>query len=194
MVTINYNTDIPDGPHSPSADQPLMKQNTNAIDTLLAVDHYSFNLSNGGYHKHVHLINEAAPGLNGADGVIYSINRNNAPFGTNSWLAWQNALGSTIIIGDPAVAIPNDGQTSLVGGLLMKWGIVTPLVNNTLTSVNFFPAFLNNCFFVIATLIPIASTSSDSTISTLVVDRSSFKYNFAASSAYNGFYWMAVGN
>lgn len=54
MANFTYNNDIPDTPNSPSADQPLMKINTNSIDDLIEVDHVSFNTNDGGYHKVIH--------------------------------------------------------------------------------------------------------------------------------------------
>jgi len=56
MPNFTYVRDIPDAPHNPSVDQPDMKINTNSIDDLLLVDHYSFNDANNrsGYHKIIH--------------------------------------------------------------------------------------------------------------------------------------------
>lgn len=57
MVT--YNLGIPDGPNNPSNDQPKMKTNTNAIQTLISVDHVGFNTNGsppngvGGHHLQV---------------------------------------------------------------------------------------------------------------------------------------------
>jgi hypothetical protein len=48
---VAYNRDIPDAPNNPSTDQPKMKQNTNAIDDLISVDHLSFQATNFGTHK-----------------------------------------------------------------------------------------------------------------------------------------------
>lgn len=59
---IAYNRDIPDGPHSPSADQPNMKTNTNSIDDIINVDHYSFGVGNDGQHKQSTYPNFASPG------------------------------------------------------------------------------------------------------------------------------------
>ncbi|HAM53730.1 MAG TPA: hypothetical protein DCP92_24690 [Nitrospiraceae bacterium] len=55
-MSISYNTGIPAGPHNPSADQPLMLVNTNAINQYVAVDHVAFNVSGSavsGQHKQV---------------------------------------------------------------------------------------------------------------------------------------------
>jgi len=48
---VAYNRDIPDAPNNPSTDQPKMKQNTNAIDDLISVDHLTFQATNFGTHK-----------------------------------------------------------------------------------------------------------------------------------------------
>jgi len=48
---VAYNRDIPDAPNNPSTDQPKMKQNTNAIDDLISVDHLTFQATNFGKHK-----------------------------------------------------------------------------------------------------------------------------------------------
>lgn len=52
MPSINYFRDIPNGPNDPSDDQPLMQINTNAVDDIFAVDHYSFGTTSNvdGFH------------------------------------------------------------------------------------------------------------------------------------------------
>lgn len=60
MVLFNYNRNIPDAPNNPSADQPLMKINTNSTDDLIDVDHFSFGENDGGYHRVIH--QSEAPG------------------------------------------------------------------------------------------------------------------------------------
>ena len=56
MSSISYNVNIPNAPNNPSNDQPLMQENTNAIQTIWAVDHISFNSGAGltsGHHAQV---------------------------------------------------------------------------------------------------------------------------------------------
>lgn len=78
MPNITYNNDIPLRTDSPSTDQSLMKQNTNAVDTLLQVDHYSFNTSGGtddfgGHHQFVKLPERNGPGATaGFASAVYS--------------------------------------------------------------------------------------------------------------------------
>jgi len=63
MPNFIYTTNIPAAPHNPSADQPIMQVNANSINSIIGVDHYSFNSVDGGYHKQVNLVNEANQGL-----------------------------------------------------------------------------------------------------------------------------------
>jgi len=55
---VAYNLNIPDGPNNPSADQPKMKTNTNAVHEILEVDHVTFNTPNGGTHKKITYIDK----------------------------------------------------------------------------------------------------------------------------------------
>lgn len=192
MVLFAYNRDIPDAPNNPSVDQPDMLANTNSIDDLLAVDHYSFNTPTGGIHKQVTLINEAAPGVGAGNGVLYA----NLATG-QSWPFWQNALGSVQLIGGVPVATANNGTAFLGGGLILKWGTVTPIVPGGVTTpVVFAPAFPTTCFIVNATLINPAGTTNAQTISIrkASISAAGFSYNYSGGGAYDGLYWFAIGN
>lgn len=52
-MSFPYNTDIPAANNDPSDDQPLMRQNTNSINQLIAVDHITFGNATGGQHAKV---------------------------------------------------------------------------------------------------------------------------------------------
>jgi len=60
-MSVSYNLDIPAANNAPSVDQPNMLINTNAVDTILAVDHVAFNVLNGGTHKQVTFSSENTP-------------------------------------------------------------------------------------------------------------------------------------
>jgi len=55
MSFFDYNRDIPNAPNNPSNDQPLMQINTNSIDDLINIDHFSFENDDGGLHKQVRM-------------------------------------------------------------------------------------------------------------------------------------------
>jgi len=95
MVT--YNLDIPDGPNNPSNDQPKMKTNTNAIQTLLSVDHVGFNTNGsppngvGGHHLQVSFDGKNVPAAQtDPQSVLYT---NSGTASTNSQLLYRNQNG-----------------------------------------------------------------------------------------------------
>lgn len=54
MTTYSFDDSIPDAANNPSQDQPLMKINNQSTAALIDVDHYGFNVANGGYHDVIH--------------------------------------------------------------------------------------------------------------------------------------------
>ena len=75
MGTIPYNLDIPDGPNNPSQDQPKMKTNTDSINTIIGVDHYSFGStgSNDGWHKQsTYPLLSVKPTVIAGQGAVYT--------------------------------------------------------------------------------------------------------------------------
>lgn len=188
---VSYNNDIPDTANNPSADQPLLKENTNAIDTIIGIDHISFNSPDGGTHQQVHLSDQSAPGLLGVDSVLYS----NASAG-NSWPFWQNSLVSALQLAGPVATVSAalQGVTTLPGGIILQWGQGTTNGSGNAT-ITFAPAFTtfysailtrietggNNRGFVQFSALP-------TSVSGLVVMRDSGGSGIAGS-----FLWVAIG-
>jgi len=117
MPNFIYENNIPAASHNPSADQPIMQTNTNSINSIIGVDHFSFNTANGGYHKQVSLVNEATPALPSGVGCMLLSGSNNLIFAnaqipTGVFLTQSNA--------PPVVAIK--GSTFLPGAIVMQWG------------------------------------------------------------------------
>lgn len=72
-MAIPYNLNIPDAPNNPSDDQPKMQENTNSIDSLVAIDHYTFADATAGQHKQITLAGKNAAGAQTDPvSVIYS--------------------------------------------------------------------------------------------------------------------------
>jgi len=51
MTLIAFNQNIPNPPNNPSSDVPLMQSNTNSEFSIWAVDHFTFNNNNSGWHQ-----------------------------------------------------------------------------------------------------------------------------------------------
>lgn len=170
-----------------------MLTNTNAVNTLVSLDHFTFADSQAGRHKQVTLTNKAAPGLGGGNGVLYA----NLATG-QSWPFWQNALGSFQLAG-PNTATANNGTAFLPGGIILKWGLITPIVGGGVsTAFVFVPAFPTACFSVQLTLKNPGTTTNTQTASVRSIQAGGvgggFTYNYTGGGAYDGIYWFAIGN
>jgi len=216
MTNFTYNRDIPNPPNNPSQDVPSMKINTNSIDDLIAVDHYSFNVTNGGLHKQVQMpsIIGVPPGLisnttnlyanaangasqlfytNGTSGNGYQLTRSdNANFGT---------FGTYTSYGPPPAGFTQDGGwTFLPGGLLFQYGFFGKVGDLGGSGTIKFPVAFSpgptNGVFSISMILYRNSASANSV---LVLDTtgsptiSDFKFIVSNSTSSDGIYWTAIG-
>ncbi len=137
MPTFNYFLNIPDGPNNPSNDQPLMKTNTNSTDSIIGVDHFTFETNNrDGLHQQINMFAQASPVRQG-DVVEYvnTYQGRNVLFAKNSTddtpLYFRASNGST-------------GFTSSYGATITQWGAIAATSGNP--SVSFPLTFPNTVF------------------------------------------------
>jgi len=192
-MTINYNLDIPDGPHNPSVDQPMMKVNTNAIQTLVSVDHYGFNAASGtpgGYHKVIHQLDQATDPT-----TIASTNQLYAKVATIPaalQLFSKNAAGTVFQM---TGSLRSQTGWGWMAGVLHQWGISTTSSGTILLPVTFPTAFLT----VTATSGYNGPGNVPAAFQTIFVD-----YNSLTTSSFNitvvgtagptpKFFWHAIG-
>ena len=71
-MTFTFDNSIPAANNNPSTDQPSMLINNQSTESIIAVDHVSFNETNGGYHKQVRLLNETIPATIASSSTIFS--------------------------------------------------------------------------------------------------------------------------
>lgn len=75
-MTFVFNPNIPAGPNNPSNDQPLMLQNNQSTNSIIAVDHVTFNITQNpnGYHVVIHFVdqNTTNPGAIVGVGQLYT--------------------------------------------------------------------------------------------------------------------------
>ncbi len=214
MPNFVYTTDIPDGPHNPSADQPPMKINTNSINSLISVDHYSFNDNLGGLHKQVQMpVKLAIPaGLLANEGTLYTktVNARSELFYTPDVTAKEFQLTRSIIANyalfatntvypqAPPVPSESGGLTFLPGGILLEYGShIQASITPSLGTTKFPVAFTSTPFVVLVTPICKAGGTSESHTVSVVngsISSSSFQWNWdTTTSSYVGFSWIAIG-
>ena len=150
-MTVGYNTSVPVQTNSPSVDQPEMTLNTQAIATIIAVDHVGFNSSGnvppasngiGGTHLQVTLNGKNMPGSQtDPQSVIYTASgsassvaqlkyvNQNVTIPLSNICAWGLANTSGLVSGQYA------NVTSVVRNSTGNYTVT--LVTNTVTGTNF---------------------------------------------------------
>lgn len=197
-----YTTNIPLATNKPSVDQPNMKTNTNSINSIIGVDHLTFGTATGsesdGWHTVIHSVPQGSdPGSITGFGQVYT-----KTVSGDQQLFYESGNGvvSQLTPGGIPVAATN-GYVFLPGGIIMQWGQVSFSGTSqqqgtvTYTSVGNI-AFPNNTFNVQTTLHDSggSNTSNTQNVSVFTFTNTSFKWNYTGSSAYDRFYWIAVGN
>lgn len=202
MPTFNYTTNIPDANNNPSADQPDMKINTNSIDSLLNVDHYSFEESGfDGTHRQVQLRNAAGgsgtipAGLQGNGwGTLYG----SSTGGSSELYFVRGATATGIRLTGPGTPTPaatpatnqtSNGYTFLPGGLLFQFGLTDP-TGASLTVA--FPITFTTAVLSL-TLGPITNGATRFFTIENSVSTSGFTVASSTGSSPRGVYWMAIG-
>lgn len=182
---VAYNRDIPDAPNNPSTDQPLMKINTNAIDTLIAVDHISFNATDGGYHTVIHQKPTIDPVNVAGVGQTYVKTASG-----DQNLFFESGLGTIYQLTGFAKNLASNGYLTLPGGLIVQWGTNTSSNGST---INFPTAFITACYVVVPQIKDTANrqfvysnTYTTTTFKVAVLDSS-------GSGETGTFTWIALG-
>lgn len=207
MPNFNYFLNIPAAANNPSVDQPNMETNTNSINSIIGIDHFSFGSPNGsdGTHQQVNL--RVSPGVNGAlpagtagPGWNTLFTSNVTATSTNEIFLSRGGTAAIELTGPGAPLAATNGRSFFAGGIRFEWGIVTLTagVPHDTANVFFVPAFTTTCFNIQATLIANGSGQLDQVaiLSVFPIDNTVFKYVFNGvnSSHYPMFYWTAIGD
>lgn len=194
MPNFTYSDNIPAASHNPSADQPLMQINTNSIDGIIAVDHFSFNDNDGGYHKKSTYISNnytlAAPPTTIAGQVaLYAFNTG---VGGNALAFVRDGLTTGVQLTDTQAPISTaNGSTFLPGGILIQWGSGITVAG--FLTQSYTPAF-STIFSETATAISLGSTTALISVAGLSnSDITIYSNNSAGQPVSTGVFWMAIG-
>lgn len=182
-----YTTGVPNSPNSPSVDVVPMQQNTNSINSLIAIDHVGFNTNKSGIHQQVTMpAVTVAPGLGDGNTVLYSKLNN----GINAvWV--KDALQNAPLNG-PASPNTANGYTSLYGGTILQWGTATKSTGGTVTFPITFP--VGTCFGVLCTVLE--NNNNRHFVFVKTISASGFTVASRDSSGNdesNTFFWVAIG-
>jgi hypothetical protein len=146
-MSIPYNLNIPAAANNPSTDQPNMQTNTNNIATYVAVDHVAFNTTGSGQHNQVTFAANNVPSVPTSPPVLFT-----NTVGSTPQLFFYSGASTT---SSQVYHNASTGSTYLLGGIILKWGLINPATNGT--TYTFDHPFPNSCYNVQVT-INIAST------------------------------------
>lgn len=200
MATFTYTDDIPDATHNPSTDQPDMKINTNSIDSIIAVDHYSFeegNLNRDGWHKQsTYPTLGVAPTTLALQGAVYT---KDVGGGVTQLFYRPQSNSTEIQLTGVTPQVANNGYSSLPGGILIQWGQKALVgTGEQAVTINYVAegniAMPNDTFVALATLRnSTVNTTNNPTIACRDRTAAGFTAHYSGASGYNEFQWIAIG-
>lgn len=167
-----YSNAIPQPTDKISVSQPALLANFQEIQTLVGVDHATFNTANAGKHNKLTMpVQGAAPVI--PLGTIGMFNLASALTGLNE-LTVTDSAGFTFPITANSVD-PLTGWTYLASGLILKWGVI---IGNGVTTKVFPVAATQPAFTdVLAVLVcPYEPTVGDSNFAVKVIDYTNLQF------------------
>jgi hypothetical protein len=189
---IPYTNAIPAAANNPSNDQPDMQANTDAIDTLLDRDHYSFNENFSGLHKQSRYPVQARPATDAGMVALYA---KTGAVSSELFMVRDNNIGTEVAlttskIGAPTVGV--NGVSWLPGGILIQWGRSTQSTNGAVT----FPAaFPNQVFSVTVSILENNNNRHFIQVKTIATNQFTVaSRDSGGNDESNTFSWMAIGN
>jgi hypothetical protein len=197
MSSVGYNLNIPHPPDDPSDDVGQMQANTNAINTLIGIDHVPFNTpgaptSQGGYHKVVHMVgqNSTPSTVSGLSQIYSRIPPSSIPNNTVTQLFCLNSNGANLQMTGNTTGGAN-ATPGLVwcAGILFQWGFATATGIGVI--VTFSPAFPNYCYSV-----QVTSITGTNPVVVSILALSISRTGFGATVNVPGAVvtWFAIGN
>lgn len=185
-----FNT--PNANDDPADDQPQMNANFASTSGILAVDHVSFNTPGGGQHEQVTFNADNVPSVPTSPPVLFTNNQDGAGNNLPGSLSQLFFYSGTATAGKNNYVVTPNGSIMVMGGLIVKWGIISSPSDNVFLPFPF--PFPNNCYTVVATPMKSGSTASlqGFTIKTLPTV-SGFTIRFSGTSL-DAVTYIAIGN
>jgi hypothetical protein len=183
MTQFDFYPSIPATNNNPSNDQPLMQTNNQSINDLIAVDHVTFGVINGGTHKQVTFSSNNTPSLPTTFPTFFT--------DATTGLA-QPRFYSGSAAQSSTQYVPNlsPGSTFALGGVIIKWGTISFSAQSTV-SISYAGSFINATLSVV-----ISAKNANGTTRNIwpnSISSSGFTATSASGSITGDYYYIAVG-
>ncbi len=204
-MSFTYTTGIPAAGNNPSVDQPNMQTNTNSINSILAVDHFTFADGNAGRHQYVRMPVGSIPAMSASQAGFYAKTANgfaqlfftNGVSGNEYQLTRANttnfaSFSTNLPYGaPPATFTQNGGWTFLPGGMLLQYGFYgKAAASGSLGTIQFPVAFTTAPYSVTTSTLSNGANFSNF----LIFSTSATSFDFRCSRVdMDGFFWSAIG-
>jgi|SRR5665213_1523331 len=207
IATIN----LPDGPNNPSDDQPKMEINNNSFIGWANVDHYGYNVNNGGKHQLVSIPLDrlTSPGTGALEWKYYT--KPNLAL-TSIETFWQRPAkgvngpdiqmtvnvpdglaGSNAPYGTPLTGFTQTGGvTFLPGGLVMQYGKLSATSVGGFGKIQFPFTWAIGAFSITVTAFSNSPGDDANVNSGFPPTLTEFFYDTSGGTV-PGIYWMAIG-
>lgn len=199
-----YDQNIPQATAKLKNSQPKIKDNFQALKTLIDVNHGTFGAADQGKHKFVTMPEQSpnGPATSADEMALYT----KAVAGvTQMFLRRENVVATGAEIDfTSATANSSNGTLTLPCGIILKWGKATTTTPNGTKNISFATAFPNNIFAAYA----VTSTVSGTAPKDDAKDRHTRVYKYVKASmdvvcygpsstrprVAQEFCWFAIGN
>lgn len=206
MPGFAFNANIPQPNDNPSNSQGQLLTNNQSNNSIWAVDHIGFNITNSGLHQQVRMPAEALPSVQAGFGGLYC---NTAGSETNLFYtpdasgniyqltrtitASYPNFGTNLAYGAPPAGFSQvGGWTFLPGGLLLQYGLFSKAgALGTSGTIQFPVAFTSAVYSVNPTLIR-ASSNSHPISMPATAGLTSFQFQTDTTQS-DAVYWSAIG-
>lgn len=200
MPFFTFTTTVPAANNAPASDQPLMQVNNASTNSIINVDHYTFNNNSGGLHKQVTMPVESIPASAVGQAVLYANTAGQSQLfattdnGGNAYQLSRFIDANFVSFGQsinyaPPVANQNGGWTFLPGGLLLQYGSMLSTGSNT---VVVFPIPFTTALYSLTYSFKQTAANAN-TYGFQNESTTGFTFTKGTSAAGSKFFWMAIG-
>lgn len=180
---MSYQSNIPLGTDAPSASAAEFRTNFAQIATLVGVNHEAFNTGDAGKHKFLQMPEQSsAPSTAANEGALYT----KAVSGATQLFYREESSGTERQMTGAFTAATN-GEATLPGGLVFKWGQSTTV--GTTVTVTYPSPFSTSTFVVLLT-----PNSAGATTIFAASGAVAASFLCTSSNSNESFNWLAIGS